>query len=111
MNKAILVIAILLTPFTSFAHSGRTDSSGGHNCRTGSCAGTYHYHNKPAPVYYPPVEKPKSVKDPITSPYVSTKQSTRVVQSSETNDDGTIWGWLALIGGGGYWLGRRNKKY
>jgi len=27
------------------AHSGRTDSSGGHNCNVGSCAGTYHYHN------------------------------------------------------------------
>lgn len=30
----------------SYAHSGRTDSSGGHNCRVGSCAGTYHYHNE-----------------------------------------------------------------
>lgn len=27
------------------AHSGRTDSSGGHYCNVGSCAGTYHYHN------------------------------------------------------------------
>lgn len=27
------------------AHSGRTDSSGGHNCNVGACAGTYHYHS------------------------------------------------------------------
>lgn len=38
-------ISIAFIPATSLAHSGRTDSSGGHNCRTGSCAGTYHYHN------------------------------------------------------------------
>lgn len=29
----------------TYAHSGRTDSFGGHNCYVGSCAGTYHYHN------------------------------------------------------------------
>lgn len=32
-------------PTIIYAHSGRTDSSGGHNCYTGPCAGTYHYHN------------------------------------------------------------------
>lgn len=49
MKKFILASTIilfsLLVPNTVLAHSGRTDSSGGHNCYTGSCAGTYHYHN------------------------------------------------------------------
>ena len=35
------------------AHSGRTDSSGGHNCNVGACAGTYHYHN--GGIVVPPV--------------------------------------------------------
>ena len=58
----ILVLILLLFSFQKVnAHSGRTDSSGGHNCRTGSCAGTYHYHNggsaytPPAPTYTQPV--------------------------------------------------------
>jgi hypothetical protein len=43
----ILVVASLAS--YSFAHSGRTDSSGGHNCSQkskdkGLCTG-YHYHN------------------------------------------------------------------
>jgi hypothetical protein len=48
MNKIFFIlmgISMTLLPTVSLAHSGRTDSSGGHNCRTGSCAGTYHYHN------------------------------------------------------------------
>ena len=28
----------------TYAHGGGLDSSGGHNCYVGSCAGTYHYH-------------------------------------------------------------------
>lgn len=46
MNKILLCIFFLLF-FVSpaIAHSGRTDSSGGHNCNVGACAGTYHYHN------------------------------------------------------------------
>lgn len=46
-----LLIVILLFSFitisteTTYSHSGRTDSNGGHNCYVGSCAGTYHYHN------------------------------------------------------------------
>ena len=50
MNKAILVTILLsLTANQAFAHSGRTDSSGGHKCSQkskdkGLCTG-YHYHN------------------------------------------------------------------
>ena len=49
--KVLLLLPILLGVFFALnygsvnAHSGRTDSSGGHNCNVGSCAGTYHYHN------------------------------------------------------------------
>lgn len=45
---ALLATTLLLTS-SVFAHSGRTDSNGGHNCsdaskRKGLCSG-YHYHN------------------------------------------------------------------
>jgi hypothetical protein len=40
-----LLLVSLVTPQIAKAHSGRTDSSGGHNCNVGACAGTYHYHN------------------------------------------------------------------
>ena len=31
-------------PLVVSAHPGRLDSSGGHNCNVGACAGTYHGH-------------------------------------------------------------------
>jgi hypothetical protein len=46
-----LILLILVIPFNTFAHPGRTDKKGGHTCRT-NCAkwglknGQYHYHNK-----------------------------------------------------------------
>ena len=46
-SKSILLVIIVylcLVPFAD-AHSGGKDSSGGHNCYVGSCAGTYHYHS------------------------------------------------------------------
>lgn len=47
MKKSILFIVCiyLINPLVIFAHSGRTNSSGCHNCYTGSCAGEYHCHN------------------------------------------------------------------
>ncbi len=39
----------LTTPNIVFAHGGRLDSQGGHNCRVGSCAGTYHCHQALGP--------------------------------------------------------------
>jgi hypothetical protein len=50
MKKLILAsLLFLLAVPTSFAHSGRTDKNGGHNCSQASidkglCTG-YHYHN------------------------------------------------------------------
>lgn len=66
LNKSLITFVItifavsllfLFFQLTSpvLAHSGRTDSSGGHNCNVGACAGTYHYHNggsAPAPQTY-----------------------------------------------------------
>ncbi len=45
----ILITYTLILPSISFAHPGRTDSSGGHTCRTnctnwGLSTGEYHYH-------------------------------------------------------------------
>ena len=45
----VLVISLLLSTGSMFtqtanAHGGGLDSQGGHNCRVGACAGTYHCH-------------------------------------------------------------------
>ncbi|TJY43836.1 YHYH domain-containing protein [Cohnella pontilimi] len=54
MKKIIMIliaVALLVgTSSTAFAHSGRTDKRGGHNCsakskQKGLCTG-YHYHKK-----------------------------------------------------------------
>lgn len=66
--KKILFISLLLTltiPILSFAHPGRTDSSGCHTCRTncsnwGLSTGEYHCHNAKA------LPQPK---EPIKSTY------------------------------------------
>lgn len=75
----ILISLVILLTATSpvEAHSGRTDSQGGHNCNVGACAGTYHYHNggpalpdqaapqaqevQQIPVYVPPTSAPLRV--------------------------------------------------
>jgi len=48
MRKLRLVLAVgILTLGTAspvYAHGGGLDWQGGHNCRVGSCAGTYHCH-------------------------------------------------------------------
>ena len=47
LTKAALmgVVVTLADSAAALAHSGDTDSSGGHHCNVGSCAGSYHYHN------------------------------------------------------------------
>ncbi len=62
---AILIVLTFIVPSVSLAHPGRTDSSGGHTCRTncanwGLSTGEYHYHrSKGVP----------QVKEPIKSTY------------------------------------------
>ncbi len=58
VSVAIVAIVGIILPSAIFAHSGRTDSSGGHNCNVGSCAGTYHYHNGGTPPPPPPPPLP-----------------------------------------------------
>lgn len=45
INLLVLTFILIATNTSVYAHSGRTDANGGHNCNVGSCAGTYHYHN------------------------------------------------------------------
>ena len=60
--SAFFLIILLFSIQSVRAHSGRTDSSGGHNCNVGSCAGTYHYHSggytPPATIYIPTPQFP-----------------------------------------------------
>ncbi|MGC5326878.1 YHYH domain-containing protein [Brevibacillus sp. SYSU BS000544] len=121
MNKilsAVLTLALIFVPIVSAdAHSGRTDSSGGHNCSDkskakGLCTG-YHYHNGghssgsvSAPVSAP-VSKPKPTTpaapvvqkktivavekaNVFASPYDSTP-STTLWYGYEINDLGSIY--------------------
>ncbi len=54
LSMLLLILVLVRTEHTQ-AHSGRTDSYGGHNCYVGSCAGTYHYHNDGYSSYDEPV--------------------------------------------------------
>jgi hypothetical protein len=65
MKKILITLFLfLLFPKVISAHSGRTDSSGCHNCYTGSCAGEYHCHNggyssgSSSSLYTPPKPRP-----------------------------------------------------
>ena len=40
----VSVCTYIPSVYTALAHGGGLDSSGGHNCYVGACAGTYHYH-------------------------------------------------------------------
>lgn len=48
MKRKVLTLVTLFAIISSFtpvnSHGGRIDSRGGHNCKSGSCAGTYHCH-------------------------------------------------------------------
>ena len=63
MKKLIFFTAGLVLTLGSFSpaysHGGGLDWQGGHNCRVGSCAGTYHCHQASAGVCAP---KSKSTK-------------------------------------------------
>jgi len=44
LNFIFALLLVLVPTSTAVAHGGGLDARGGHNCRTGSCAGTYHCH-------------------------------------------------------------------
>lgn len=129
----IALIVFLLVSSPVSAHSGRTDSSGGHNCNVGACAGTYHYHSgysAPAPVYRPstpiptvkptikPTLRPTPTVVPTTSPVIKgtsteTPSNSPPVVEEVSDEFGTVIGGLAggaVLLGGGYaglkWLAR-----
>src|SRR5918992_1192280 len=59
-----------LAPAPLHAHPGRTDSSGGHTCRTncaswGLSSGEYHYHGGGAPVQSAPIQSAPVVQQNI----------------------------------------------
>ncbi len=98
-----IILAIFLFFIISVAnvnaHSGRTDSSGGHNCYVGACAGTYHYHNggsayqPPSVIYYSPT--------PIAIP-LNTKATYSNEYDSKTNKYSIKFDWEDIYNSGGY---------
>lgn len=97
-----LVLALLITTTSSFAHPGNTDSQGGHTCRTncerwGLRYGEYHFHGRPAPApNRPPVQAPPA--PPSSSSGLSDAIGTFFYNG----------GILVLIGV--WWLISRNKN-
>lgn len=49
LTTIIFSTTLILGMNPSFGHGGGLDSQGGHNCRVGSCAGTYHCHQARGP--------------------------------------------------------------
>lgn len=122
--KKFLILSIIIVGLFCFfyfasAHSGRTDSSGCHTCRTncrswGLSQGEYHCHRakalpqpeppvkshrgypegytEPAPEYEAPSTLPFSENEPL-------KSDKFTAQVAEENDEGFNWLWLLGIGG------------
>ena len=131
----ILSLSFLLvfsSPLIAEAHPGRTDSSGGHTCRTnceswGLGYGEYHYHGGgyEAPAYEEQYVAPEQeeyiapTKEIITEQIIEEAEAEPITESvttepsaesenSSNNSDGSLLG-LAALGGLGY-LGWRKLK-
>ena len=67
--RMLMITAILTIGTTSpaFSHGGGLDWQGGHNCRVGSCAGTYHCHQARAGICAPVKKKTVPTKKPANS--------------------------------------------
>jgi hypothetical protein len=55
MLRLAIIAAVFIFGSNSpaFSHGGGLDWQGGHNCRVGSCAGTYHCHQPRAGICAP----------------------------------------------------------
>lgn len=92
MKKIILnlIISACIIPNISFAHPGRTDSSGGHTCRTncaswGLSTGEYHYHrSKSVPQAKEPI---KSTYGEQGTGYISTAPEYKVPKTTTVNNN------------------------
>ncbi len=145
MNKkrkiCIIIIAIIIMITLSnitYAHGGRTDSSGGHkDNKNASGLGSYHYHcgGHPAhlhdggvcPYSAPTVSTSVVLEEPVqqktnepveenkVEAVVGVKENSNTVENvvtDETTEDDTLAGIVGLgaIGGGVYWFKKRKSK-
>lgn len=76
-NLIFVIFILFVSNNLIHAHSGGTDSSGGHNCNVGSCAGTYHYHNGG----YTPSRSASTQTTKITPPITNTSVTYKNYQS------------------------------
>jgi len=94
MKKVLLILTITITFFTgyinsSFAHSGRTDSNGGHYNRS---TGEYHYHHGYSAHQHNadgscPYEKSSSTEYTEEKESSSNEESNYVLKDVDTSDD------------------------
>lgn len=97
MKTLLIVLIFLLVPISGInAHSGRTDSSGGHNCYVGACAGTYHYHNGGRA----PVQLPSIVRHTPTP--ISLNATTANDYNSQKDEYSIKFDWDDMLGSLGY---------
>ena len=88
MNKSKKLITVvlclsLLLPYNASAHSGRTDSSGGHHdYQNASGLGSYHYHHGMGPHLHPGGVCPYSSSS-ASSSYSSTRRTTTTKTTSK----------------------------
>lgn len=105
-----LVASLVVSAATVSAHPGRTDSNGGHTCRTnceqyGLDYGEYHYHNgggstTPAPAPAPkPAPRPAVAPTPAPAPEPAKPKTAKAIAdrlNSEGQKKGVIWADLIL---------------
>ena len=97
-----LIILLITFPMVSFAHSGRTDSSGGHHDnKNKSGLGSYHYHHGMSAHLHPNGVCPYSVggssSQSTTTPKPTPKPSIKVNNISTTMNVGDTCGFDATI--------------
>ncbi len=132
--KKYLLLTVILVGlfglfFYTFAHPGRTDSSGCHTCRTncpswGLSYGEYHCHRvKALPQPKPPIkshydpegsgwtEPAPEYKTPAPKEESSTSKNYTAEIPKDSNGGSSIWGWIIGLGIIGYLVYIfKNKK-